>query len=186
MISGSKSGSTTFLSAAASVASGAATPAISAHLHEERLFFGEDLRVGVVVQGDGLHGALADADPAALAGGRLDLGLLGLHVDDRHLVGADAHAREAGCALVLVDLGDHAAGLDDGLGQDPSRPSRGGVVAGVDEDKCAACLTCVRICPYEVPIIDMDTKKAKIEAAACQGCGICVSECPVKAITLHH
>jgi heterodisulfide reductase subunit A len=62
----------------------------------------------------------------------------------------------------------------------------GGVVAEVDEDKCAACLTCVRICPYEVPIIDLETKKAKIEAAACQGCGVCVSECPVKAITLHH
>src|SRR5450756_815003 len=124
MISGSKSGSTNFLGAAASAASGTA---ISAHLHEERLFFGEDLRVGVVVQGDGLHGALADAGPAALAGGRLDLGLLGLHVDDRHLVGADAHAREAGCALVLVALGDHAAGLDDGLGQDGGGPPRGGV-----------------------------------------------------------
>ena len=62
----------------------------------------------------------------------------------------------------------------------------GGVVAEVDEDKCAACLTCVRICPYEVPVIDLETKKAKIEAAACQGCGVCVSECPVKAITLHH
>ncbi|HQG55111.1 MAG TPA: FAD-dependent oxidoreductase, partial [Thermoleophilia bacterium] len=62
----------------------------------------------------------------------------------------------------------------------------GGVVAEVDQEKCAACLTCVRICPYEVPIIEPDTKKAKIEAAACQGCGICVSECPVKAITLHH
>lgn len=62
----------------------------------------------------------------------------------------------------------------------------GGVVAEVDEEKCAACLTCVRVCPYEVPIIDMETKKAKIEAAACQGCGVCVSECPVKAITLHH
>jgi len=62
----------------------------------------------------------------------------------------------------------------------------GGVVAEVDQDKCAACLTCVRICPYEVPIIEADTRKAKIEAAACQGCGICVSECPVKAITLHH
>ncbi len=62
----------------------------------------------------------------------------------------------------------------------------GGVVAEVNEDKCAACLTCVRICPYEVPIIDAESKKAKIEAAACQGCGVCVSECPVKAITLHH
>ncbi|MEE4275334.1 MAG: FAD-dependent oxidoreductase [Thermoleophilia bacterium] len=62
----------------------------------------------------------------------------------------------------------------------------GGVVAEVDQEKCAACLTCVRVCPYEVPIIEADSKKAKIEAAACQGCGICVSECPVKAITLHH
>ena len=52
--------------------------AISAHLHEERLFLGEDLRVGVVVQDDRLDRALADADAAALAGGRLDLGLLGL------------------------------------------------------------------------------------------------------------
>jgi phospholipid transport system substrate-binding protein len=42
----------------------------------------------------------------------------------------------------------------------------------------------VRICPYEVPVIDPETKKARIEAAACQGCGICVSECPVKAIVL--
>ncbi len=62
----------------------------------------------------------------------------------------------------------------------------GGVVAEVDQEKCAACLTCVRVCPYEVPIIDPVEKKAKIEAAACQGCGVCVSECPVKAITLHH
>jgi heterodisulfide reductase subunit A-like polyferredoxin len=62
----------------------------------------------------------------------------------------------------------------------------GGVVAEVDEEKCAACLTCVRICPYEVPIIDPTTKKAKIEAAACQGCGVCVAECPAKAIELHH
>jgi heterodisulfide reductase subunit A-like polyferredoxin len=62
----------------------------------------------------------------------------------------------------------------------------GGVVAEVDSEKCAACLTCVRVCPYEVPVIDPGTKKAKIEAAACQGCGVCVAECPAKAITLHH
>ena len=30
------------------------------------------------------------------------------------------------------------------------------------------------------------TAQAKIEAAACQGCGVCVCECPAKAITLHH
>ena len=78
-----------------------------------------------------------------------------------------------------------AAGRAAGILAKPTLKA-GGVVAEVDEDKCAACLTCVRICPYEVPIIDMETKKAKIEAAACQGCGVCVSECPVKAIALHH
>ncbi len=60
----------------------------------------------------------------------------------------------------------------------------GGVVAEVDQDKCAACLTCVRVCPYNVPVIDPEAKKARIEPATCQGCGVCVSECPVKAITL--
>ncbi len=62
----------------------------------------------------------------------------------------------------------------------------GGVVAEVDQERCAACLTCVRICPYEVPRIDPAEKKAYIEPAACQGCGVCVSECPAKAIELHH
>ena len=45
-----------------------------------------------------------------------------------------------------------------------------------------ACASAPTRCPSSIPI----AKKAKIEAAACQGCGVCVSECPVKAITLHH
>ena len=84
-----------------------------------------------------------------------------------------------------ISQGYAAAGRAAGILAKPTLKA-GGVVAEVDEEKCAACLTCVRICPYEVPIIDMETKKARIEAAACQGCGVCVSECPVKAITLHH
>jgi heterodisulfide reductase subunit A len=27
---------------------------------------------------------------------------------------------------------------------------------------------------------------AKVDPAACFGCGICVAECPARAITLHH
>ena len=67
----------------------------------------------------------------------------------------------------------------------------GGVVAQVDTDKCVACLTCVRICPYDVPQIQIDLSgvgeiagAAYIEPAKCHGCGICVSECPAKAIQL--
>jgi heterodisulfide reductase subunit A-like polyferredoxin len=61
----------------------------------------------------------------------------------------------------------------------------GGVVSVVNADKCVACLTCVRSCPFDVPRINEDGV-AVIEAAACQGCGICASMCPRKAITLQH
>jgi len=61
----------------------------------------------------------------------------------------------------------------------------GGVVSEVDATRCVACLTCVRSCPYGVPVINED-KVAYIEPAACQGCGICASACPRKAIKLRH
>jgi heterodisulfide reductase subunit A len=61
----------------------------------------------------------------------------------------------------------------------------GGVVSMVDPEKCAACLTCVRVCPYNVPVINQEGV-AEIEVAMCQGCGICASECPGKAIRLQH
>jgi heterodisulfide reductase subunit A-like polyferredoxin len=67
----------------------------------------------------------------------------------------------------------------------------GGIVAEVDAEKCVACLTCVRICPYDVPQIRVDfdgvggiVGAAAIEPAQCHGCGICVSECPARAIQL--
>ena len=63
--------------------------------------------------------------------------------------------------------------------------SVGGVVAVVDPDKCAVCLTCVRTCPFGVPHIG-EEGHAVIEPAICQGCGACVSECPGKAISLQH
>jgi len=76
-----------------------------------------------------------------------------------------------------------------------ARPSlsAGGAVAVVDQSKCTACLTCVRICPYSVPKIRADVTgvgnilgAAYIEPAICQGCGICASECPAKAIGVMH
>lgn len=69
----------------------------------------------------------------------------------------------------------------------------GGVVAQVDASRCTGCLTCVRICPYHVPVIVPTLQgaggimgAAQIEAAICQGCGICAAECPAKAIQLLH
>jgi len=59
----------------------------------------------------------------------------------------------------------------------------GGVVAVVDGERCAACLTCVRVCPYEVPVINM-RGEAEIDPAKCKGCGSCAAECPARAIEL--
>ncbi len=61
----------------------------------------------------------------------------------------------------------------------------GGVVAEVDPDKCAVCVTCVRTCPYNIPYIG-EEGHAVIEPAECHGCGCCVAECPGKAIQLKH
>jgi heterodisulfide reductase subunit A len=61
----------------------------------------------------------------------------------------------------------------------------GGVVAVVDGERCAACLTCVRVCPYEVPVINAKGE-AEIDLAKCKGCGSCVAECPARAIELMH
>ena len=66
-------------------------------------------------------------------------------------------------------------------------------VANIDPTKCVGCLTCVRICPYEVPHINNESigvgeivGAAHIEPAICHGCGSCVSECPAQAIQLMH
>lgn len=61
----------------------------------------------------------------------------------------------------------------------------GGIVAQVEKEKCSACLTCVRVCPYNVPFIN-DEGVAQIDVALCQGCGSCAAECPGKAIQLQH
>ena len=61
----------------------------------------------------------------------------------------------------------------------------GGVVAVVSPDLCAVCLTCVRACPFKVPVIG-ESGAAEIDVSKCQGCGVCVSECPGKAISLQH
>ena len=76
-----------------------------------------------------------------------------------------------------------------------SRPSltAGGAIAQVDAEKCVGCLTCVRICPFDVPQVQPATAgvggvagAAFIEPSVCRGCGVCVAECPAKAITLAH
>lgn len=56
-----------------------------------------------------------------------------------------------------------------------------GAGAIVDVNRCSACLTCLRICPYDAPLI---THKAQMPPEKCQACGLCVGECPGRAISM--
>ena len=58
------------------------------------------------------------------------------------------------------------------------------VTAKVDQERCASCLVCVRVCPYGVPRINKDGV-SEIDEALCRGCGVCAAECPAKAIELN-
>jgi heterodisulfide reductase subunit A-like polyferredoxin len=69
----------------------------------------------------------------------------------------------------------------------------GGQVAVVDEARCTGCLTCLRVCPFDVPRIYTDLVgvgnimgAAYIDNAICQGCGSCAAACPAHAIQLNH
>jgi len=99
--------------------------------------------------------------------------------------------------IFLCGLAHSPKPLDESLSQAAAAVSRactllahdtitvGGMVARVEAEKCAVCLTCVRVCPYDVPFINEESS-AQIDAAKCQGCGSCAAECPGKAIQLQH
>jgi len=75
-------------------------------------------------------------------------------------------------------------------------------VAEIDPAKCAACLTCPRVCPHSAIVVeqyaerniyitagyegDFTWRAARVLPTQCYGCGICVSSCPTKAISLKH
>jgi heterodisulfide reductase subunit A len=69
----------------------------------------------------------------------------------------------------------------------------GGTIAIVEQSRCVGCLTCVRVCPFQIPKIDPKAMgvgevigAAYIEPSLCTGCGTCTSECPADAIQLRH
>jgi len=51
----------------------------------------------------------------------------------------------------------------------------------VDEERCAGCLTCVRICPFGVATVE---QTAAMPQEECMACGLCAAQCPAAAIAL--
>lgn len=62
-------------------------------------------------------------------------------------------------------------------------PDRASQAAIVDRERCAACLTCARVCPFGAAH-PAEEGKASIDATLCQACGICVGACPARALSL--
>lgn len=56
-----------------------------------------------------------------------------------------------------------------------------GVYVSVDENLCAHCLSCLRICPLGAISFDC---RPWFDPASCAACGLCAARCPAKAITL--
>lgn len=95
----------------------------------------------------------------------------------------------AGTCQAPMDITEATAAASAAASKTSILLSRGKVnlepfISTVDPEKCAKCLTCVRACPFDVPVIEEEG--AYINPAACYGCGVCVSVCPGNAISLAH
>lgn len=85
----------------------------------------------------------------------------------------------------------------------PGEPGK--VVPVVDRNRCEAKADCVRVCPYDVfeirPLTEADRQSLSlrgritswahgnkqayvVHAEACHACGLCITACPEKALSL--
>jgi len=55
--------------------------------------------------------------------------------------------------------------------------------ASVDTERCAFCLTCLRVCPHQAVTTGLG-QTVRVLPAACQGCGVCAAACPAGAIQI--
>ena len=95
------------------------------------------------------------------------------------VVGASREVRSL--AWAFADARNAALGVRALLGGGRRMVPRDKAV--LDIGKCTFCLTCYRCCPHGA-IYWMAENKPVISPVACQGCGICASECPMDAIQI--
>jgi coenzyme F420-reducing hydrogenase delta subunit/Pyruvate/2-oxoacid:ferredoxin oxidoreductase delta subunit len=94
----------------------------------------------------------------------------------------------AGPGRGLMDLDQSLAEADAAVVEVQQLLGRGATFAPkgrsvVDRGRCVLCLTCHRVCPHGAVTWD---NRAIINELACQGCGLCASQCPNDAIQIHN
>lgn len=82
----------------------------------------------------------------------------------------------------IQNFSPYELGLDEAAARfEAGRCLKCGQGAAVITEKCAACLSCLRLCPYGVPLVD---EQASIAVEGCQACGVCAAVCPAGAINM--
>ena len=62
-----------------------------------------------------------------------------------------------------------------------------GRIPKVKAGRCAGCLTCMRVCPFEALYIGKEKRAfVRINPLKCSGCGLCTAECPRGAIVIRN
>ncbi len=71
------------------------------------------------------------------------------------------------------------------LSQDKLKTSP--MIAVVEQKNCVSCWKCIEVCPFSAPEKQEQrdgTEKSHVIETVCQGCGVCVANCPVNCISL--
>jgi MinD superfamily P-loop ATPase len=99
--------------------------------------------------------------------------------------------------VVLVDADVDAANLE--LVLQPrlleEQDFKGGQVAVIDQDTCAACGDCVAVCRFDAILPPPQSLPPRgsgaggegyyVDSIACDGCAACVYQCPTESISMH-
>ena len=60
----------------------------------------------------------------------------------------------------------------------------GGVVSQINEELCAGCQACIRVCPFGAIDFVEDRQVCQVNPGLCKGCGSCTATCLSECITL--
>lgn len=147
------------------------------------------LQPDVIVVEEAIDSGFANAELAEMLG--IDLSPSGfMQTDNVHrypvatnregiyVVGGSREVKKINGAF--MDAQNTALQITDLLGSGTAEAS---TATTLDAGKCVFCLTCYRCCPHGAIYWENESNTI-ISPVACQGCGICASECPQDAIQI--